>query len=96
MEATTILTRGVWIGRQPVAEIDAPELLATLRRVITRGAIEAAHRLKEACGQVFRFGIVTGACARNPATDLRDALPPVSIRHLAAFGITLLCDDSGH
>lgn len=74
-----------WIGRRPVAEIDAPELLATLRRVTARGAIETAHRLKDACGQVFRFGIATGACARNPATDLRDALPPVPTRRLAAI-----------
>lgn len=73
-----------WIGRRPIAEIDAPELLATLRRVTARGAIETAHRLKDACGQVFRYGIATGVCKRNPATDLRDALPPVPTRHLAA------------
>lgn len=73
-----------WIGRRPIVEIDAPELLATLRRVTARGAIETAHRLKDACGQVFRYGIATGVCTRNPATDLRDALPPVPTRHLAA------------
>ncbi len=66
-----------WIGRRPIAEVDAPELLTTLRRVTARGAIETAHRLKDACGQVFRYGIATGVCTRNPATDLRDALPPV-------------------
>lgn len=74
-----------WLGRRPLAEVEAPELLATLRRVIDRGAIETAHRLKDACGQVFRYGIATGACSRNPATDLRDALPPVPARHLAAI-----------
>jgi integrase len=73
-----------WLGRRPIAEIDAPELLTVLRRVTARGAIETAHRLKDACGQVFRFGIATGACTRNPAADLRDALPPVPTRHLAA------------
>ena len=74
-----------WIGRRPVPEIEAPELLAVLRRVIARGAIETAHRLKDACGQVFRYGIATAACTRNPAIDLRDALPPVPTRHLAAI-----------
>ena len=74
-----------WLGRRPIAEIEAPELLAILRRVTTRGAIETAHRLKDACGQVFRYGIATGACTRNPAADLRDALPPVPARHLAAI-----------
>lgn len=74
-----------WIGRRPVSGIEAPELLAVLRRVTDRGAIETAHRLKDACGQVFRYGIATGACTRNPAADLRDALPPVPARHLAAI-----------
>jgi integrase len=74
-----------WIGRRSIAEIEAPELLDTLRRVIARGAIETAHRLKDACGQVFRYGIATGACKRNPAADLRDALPPVVTRHHAAI-----------
>lgn len=74
-----------WIGRRPIAEIDAPELLQTLRRVEARGAIETAHRIKHACGQVFRYGIATGACRRNPAADLRDALQPVKTSHHAAI-----------
>jgi len=73
-----------YIGRRPLGELEAPELLAVLRRVTARGAIETAHRLKDACGQVFRFGIATGVCTRNPAADLRDALPPVPTRHHAA------------
>ncbi|HSW08075.1 tyrosine-type recombinase/integrase [Aquabacterium sp.] len=74
-----------WLGRRPVGELEAPELLTCLRRVTARGAIETAHRLKDACGQVFRYGIATGTCTRNPAADLRDALPPVPTRHLAAI-----------
>lgn len=74
-----------WIGRRPLGEIDAPELLAVLRRIEGRGAVETAHRVKDACGQVFRYGIATGACARNPAADLRDALRPVQARHHAAL-----------
>ena len=74
-----------WIGRRPIAEIEAPELLQALRRVEARGAIETAHRIKDACGQVFRFGIATGACSRNPAADLRDALQPVQSSHHAAI-----------
>lgn len=74
-----------WIGRRPLAEIEAPELLACLRRVEARGAIETAHRVKDACGQVFRYGIAAGQCTRNPAADLRDALRPVKTRHHAAI-----------
>lgn len=73
-----------WLGRRLIGEIEAPELLNTLQRVLDRGAIETTHRIKDACGQVFRYGIATGQCTRNPAADLRDALPTVPARHLAA------------
>lgn len=74
-----------WLGARPIGEIEAPELLQCLRRVESRGAIETAHRIKDACGQVFRYGIASGHCARNPAADLRDALKPVPTRHHAAI-----------
>lgn len=74
-----------WLGRRPIAEIEAPELLQCLRRVEVRGAFETTHRIKDSCAQVFRFGIATGACLRNPAADLKDALRPVPTRHHAAI-----------
>lgn len=74
-----------WLGRDPIDEIEAPDLLTCLRRVEARGAIETAHRIKDSCGQVFRYGIATGACRRNPAADLADALQPVKTRHHAAI-----------
>lgn len=74
-----------WLGRRPVGDIEPPELLACLRRVEARGAIETAHRVKDACGQVFRYAIAIGLCKRNPAPDLRDALRPVESRNHAAI-----------
>jgi integrase len=74
-----------WLGRRPIAEIEAPELLQCLRKIEARGAIETAHRVKNACGQVFRYGVAIGACQRNPAADLQDALKPVQSRHHAAI-----------
>ncbi len=74
-----------WLGRRPIADIEAPDLLACLRRITARGVVETAHRVKDACGQVFRFGIGEGACQRNPAADLRDQLPSATRRHFAAI-----------
>jgi integrase len=74
-----------WIGHRQISDIEAPDLLACLRLVEARGAIETAHRVKDACGQVFRYGIAIGQCNRNPAADLRDALRPVVARHHAAI-----------
>lgn len=62
------------IGSRPIAEIDAAELLEMLRKVEKRGVIETARRLRQLCGQVFRYAIVTGRAQRDPSADLRGAL----------------------
>lgn len=74
-----------WLGRRPVSGIKAAELLTCLRRVEARGAIETAHRIKQACGQVFRYAIATDRCERDPSADLREALTPIQARHHAAI-----------
>ena len=63
-----------FIGNRPIADIDAPELLKTLRKIENRGAIETAHRANRLAGQIFRYAIVTGRCKHNPSIDLKDAL----------------------
>jgi hypothetical protein len=74
-----------WIGMQPIAGVTAPELLLALRRIENRGAVETAHRAHQNCGQIFRYAIATGRAARDPAPDLRGALPPVKQTHHAAI-----------
>lgn len=74
-----------WIGGRPVAEVTAPELLAVLRRIEERGALETAHRALGNCGQVFRYAIATGRAERDPSPDLRGALPPVKGENFAAI-----------
>lgn len=73
-----------WLGREPVAGITAPNLLAVIRRVEQRGAIETAHRTLSICGQIFRYAIATGRSERDVAADLRGAIQPVQKQHLAA------------
>ena len=63
-----------FIGSRPIADIDAPELLKTLRKIESRGAIETAHRANRLAGQIFRYAIVTGHSKHNPSIDLKDAL----------------------
>ena len=74
-----------WIGGRAIAELSAPELLATLRRIEARGALETAHRALGNCGQVFRYAVATGRAQRDPSGDLRGALPPAKEQHLAAI-----------
>jgi len=73
-----------WIGSLALADITAPLLLQTLRRIEGRGASETAHTLRQTAGQVFRYGIATGRCERNPAPDLHGALKPIVVKHMAA------------
>ncbi|MDA3834872.1 MAG: tyrosine-type recombinase/integrase [Spirochaetales bacterium] len=74
-----------WLGSRPVMAISAPELLAMLRRIEDRGALETAHRVKQICGQVFRYAIATGRAERDPCADLRGALPPTKPKHMATI-----------
>src|SRR5262249_37601939 len=48
-----------WLGKRPISEIKASELLAVLRRIESRGALETTHRVMQNCGQVFRYAVAT-------------------------------------
>ena len=72
------------LGKRPIDQISAPELLETLRKIESRGAYDLAHRVLQVCGQVFRYGIATGRCSRNLSTDLRGALTPHVKQHQSA------------
>ncbi len=74
-----------WFGKREAASITAPDLLAVLRRIEDRGALDTAHRVKQICGQVFRYAIATGRAERDPSADLRGALPPVKQQHMATI-----------
>jgi integrase len=78
------VTFSPWIGGRPIADITAPDVLAVVRRIESRGALETAHRSLRNCGQVFRFAIATGRTKHDPSDALRGALPPVKGQHLAA------------
>ena len=74
-----------YMGKRPVGEITAPELLTTLRRIETRGALEVARRVRGICSMVFRYAVATGLAERDPAADLRGALAPPPKRHFATL-----------
>lgn len=64
------------LGKRPMVEITAPELLRVLRRVEAAGTLHTAHRLRAICGQLWRYAVATGRCERDVAHDLRGALAP--------------------
>lgn len=66
------------IGHRPIAHLEASELVAMVKRIEKRGALDIAKRSLQTCGQVFRYAIAHGKAMRNPASDIRpsDVLPP--------------------
>lgn len=73
-----------YIGMHPISKIEAPELLNMIRIIENRGSYDLAHRVLQVCGQVFRYGVVTGRCSRDPAADLKGALTPHKKKNQAA------------
>lgn len=74
-----------WLGKRPVSEIQAPEILEVLKRVDSRGARFTAHRLRGEISRVFRYGIKEGFCKSDPARDLVGAIPPAQTEHFASI-----------
>lgn len=74
-----------YLGPRPIADIMAPEMLAVLNRIESRGTLYVAHRAKQVAGQIFRYAIVTGRAERDPSADLKGALTPRRQKHHAAI-----------
>jgi len=74
-----------WIGSRPIVSLAAPDVLAVLRRIEARGAIETAHRAHQNCGQVFRYAVATGRAHGDVTRDLRGSLTPWKPGHFASI-----------
>ena len=66
------------IGAKPVNDITAAQLIAMIRKVESRGALDIAKRVLTMCGQVMRYAVAHGVAERNPAADIKpsDVLKP--------------------
>ncbi|MFC7516591.1 tyrosine-type recombinase/integrase [Herbaspirillum sp. GCM10030257] len=86
-KVTTWLEKDVFpfIGSKPICTIGPRDVLLTVRTMEARGAIDSAHRVKQICGQVFRFAVATGSAERDVTADLRGALAAVPRTNYAAI-----------
>ncbi len=90
--ATTKKTKAVlgndlipWLGPLPLNAISSSDVLKVLRRIEERGAHETAHKARQYCQQIFRYGIATGRTDYDPTHGVRGALAPVPVKHHAAI-----------
>lgn len=63
-----------FIGHIPISAIKPLDVLAAVQKMEARGALDSAHRVKQICGQILRFGVATGIIERDVTVDLRGAL----------------------
>lgn len=73
------------IGRHPVAKIEAPDVLAVLERIVQRGTVETAHRVKFIIAAIMRYAVATARAKTDPTTVLAGVLPAAPERHFAAI-----------
>ena len=74
-----------WIGKKPISEITAPQILEVIKRVENLNKLETAHRTLQATSQVFRYAVQTGRALRDPCVDLKGSLSATVVKHMAAF-----------
>lgn len=72
------------IGRRPITEISAHELLLVLKKEEATKRYNTANRIRSTCSQVFRYAIATARAERDIAVDLRGALITPREQHRAA------------
>lgn len=73
------------LGERVMMSIKPIELLAVLRKIEARGAIETADRALMDCGQVWRYAVATGRAERDICADLKGALTPYRGKHFASI-----------
>ena len=74
-----------YLGSRELPSLQAPELLAVLRRIEARGTFDLAHRVRSMCSRVLRYARATGRHCEDIAADLIGTLIPVRASPRAAI-----------
>lgn len=64
------------LGGSLIDEIEPLTILSTMRGIEQRGAVESAKRILNMASSIFRYGVATGRCLRDPTADIKGALRP--------------------
>jgi hypothetical protein len=74
-----------YFAERHIGEIEPIELLAAVRLVEERGALDVAHRVLTTARQVLRYAVATGRAKRDVSADIKGALKPHHGKHFAAI-----------
>ena len=86
-KVTTWLEKDVFpfIGKMPISTMGPRDVLGALRHMEGRGALDSVQRVKQICGQVFRYAVASGSAERDVTQDLKGALAKHSAANFAAI-----------
>lgn len=86
-KVTSWLERNIFadLGAMPISTIKPRDVLMTVQKIEARGAVDSAHRVKQICGQIFRFAVATGLAERDVTADLKGALATATKTNYAAI-----------
>ncbi|WP_286159335.1 YgjP-like metallopeptidase domain-containing protein [Janthinobacterium sp. HH01] len=73
------------LGKRPISAIKPRDVLAVAQKVEAREAYDSAHRIKQMCGQIFRYAVALDLVQRDVTADLRGALAVIPRSHHAAL-----------
>jgi integrase len=74
-----------YFAARRIGEIEPIELLAAIRRVEERGALDVAHRVLTTARAVWRYAVATARAPRDITGDIAGALTPHHGKHFAAI-----------
>ena len=74
-----------YLAARRIGEIEPIELLAVIRKVEERGALDVAHRVLTTARAVWRYAVATARAPRDITGDIAGALTPHHGKHFAAI-----------
>lgn len=80
------------IGHRPMADIKPMELMVVLSKLDDRGATEKLRKVRQRCGDVWRYAIATGRAENNPAPNLVNAFAAHKKEHYSFLTVSELPD----
>jgi len=79
------------LGAKNIRAVSSGDVLAMVRAVEARGALDVSRRLKQHVSQIYRFAIAHGWADQDPAAPLTDLLKPKPrVRHMPRVGLAEL------
>jgi integrase len=77
------------IGAIPLDQIKPVDVIAMIRKVEERGALDVSRRLRQKVSEIFGYGIAMGYCDTDPAARVGAAMRPrPRVEHMAKVDVT--------